>query len=372
MKKFIGRLLGKSFFSAIVGSAVLLINCGGQVDSAQTTNAAKYDFSVILENITNNTIIATYAEMATKADALVTAAKNLLAEQTSGNIEAAKNAWVAARAPWELSEAFLFGPVADLGLDPSLDSWPVDNTQMNSVLASGLKLTFASDEELEQIMAALGNGVRGFHTIEYLIWGPGGGASPKTTWTERELQYLLCVTTALKNDALLLLEAWDSSGDIKFGEEFYKSGQSGGRYYTQLDAIVQLVNGMIDICDEVANGKLADPYDEKNVTLVESRFSYNSLADFQDNIRSVRNIYLGSTDGSQASGITTFIAEQSTAVDEMIKSEINAALAAIQAIKQPFENSITDPGQAANIEAAQNAIRTLMNTFSEDVMNLLR
>jgi hypothetical protein len=56
----------------------------------------------------------------------------------------------------------------------------------------------------------------------------------------------------------------------------------------------------------------------------------------------------------------------------MIKSEINAALAAIQAIKQPFENSITDPGQAANIEAAQNAIRTLMNTFSEDVMNLLR
>ena len=40
--------------------------------------------------------------------------------------ETACNAWITAREPWEESEAFLFGPVDELGLDPNMDSWPLD------------------------------------------------------------------------------------------------------------------------------------------------------------------------------------------------------------------------------------------------------
>ena len=40
--------------------------------------------------------------------------------------KAAALLWITAREPWETSEAFLFGPVADKGLDPNMDSWPLD------------------------------------------------------------------------------------------------------------------------------------------------------------------------------------------------------------------------------------------------------
>ena len=37
------------------------------------------------------------------------------------NFKAAAAQWIVARRPWETSEAFLFGPVADKGLDPNIE-----------------------------------------------------------------------------------------------------------------------------------------------------------------------------------------------------------------------------------------------------------
>ena len=51
------------------------------------------------------------------------------------------NAWVAARVPWEQSEGFLFGPVDTFGYDPAMDSWPVNRTDLDAVLASGQAFT---------------------------------------------------------------------------------------------------------------------------------------------------------------------------------------------------------------------------------------
>ena len=38
--------------------------------------------------------------------------------------------------PWEQSEAFLFGPVDILGLDPNMDSWPLDQVAIVNILNS--------------------------------------------------------------------------------------------------------------------------------------------------------------------------------------------------------------------------------------------
>ena len=46
------------------------------------------------------------------------------------------NAWITAREPWEESEAFLFGPVDELGLDPNMDSWPLDQNAIVQILNS--------------------------------------------------------------------------------------------------------------------------------------------------------------------------------------------------------------------------------------------
>ena len=89
--------------------------------------------------------------------------------------ETACDAWLQARQPWEVSEAFLFGPVASLGLDPNMDSWPLDQNAIVQLLNSGdwdqLNWSGDYDEDNERIAAA--QNVRGFHTLEFLLFKDG-------------------------------------------------------------------------------------------------------------------------------------------------------------------------------------------------------
>ncbi|MEK7253217.1 MAG: imelysin family protein, partial [Bacteroidota bacterium] len=95
------------------------------------------DYQSVLANLGNNVILKTYDDLRDAAAALQSATAALEADPTAANLEAARAAWVAARSPWEQSEGFLFGPVDQEGLDPSLDSWPVNVTDLDNVLASG-------------------------------------------------------------------------------------------------------------------------------------------------------------------------------------------------------------------------------------------
>jgi hypothetical protein len=52
----------------------------------------------------------------------------------------------------------------------------------------------------------------------------------------------------------------------------------------------------VGISNEVGTAKIANPFANGDVSYVESPYSYNSIPDFRDNIRSIRNIWLGSTD----------------------------------------------------------------------------
>lgn len=84
-------------------------------------------------------------------------------------------AWIAARQPWESFEAFLWGPVADDGLDPNMDSWPLDRdgivNLLNSQRWSDMDWSGQFDEGSDQIAAA--QNLRGFHTMEFLIFKNG-------------------------------------------------------------------------------------------------------------------------------------------------------------------------------------------------------
>ena len=101
--------------------------------------------------------------------------------------EAACNAWIAARKPWESSEAFLFGPVAELGLDPNMDSWPLDAVGIANLLKSQrwseMEWTGQYEEPDEDNPSARAEAIeaaqslRGFHTLEYLLFKNG---APRT------------------------------------------------------------------------------------------------------------------------------------------------------------------------------------------------
>jgi hypothetical protein len=99
-----------------------------------------------------------------------------------------------------------------------------------------------------------------------------------------------------------------------------KAGQTGESIYpSQKSALQEIVNGLIVIADEVANGKINDPFSQQDITLEESRFSANSKADFADNIRSIQNVYLGTFQNTTGTGITSIIKSKNEALDASVR-----------------------------------------------------
>ena len=128
------------------------------------------DILILNKNLTNK------KELSERNTALYNTVVEFEKNPSNDGFSKCADAWLAARTPWESSEAFLFGPVADLGLDPNMDSWPLDVDAIKGVMESGnieelIKWEGDYDEENEDIEAA--QNVRGFHTLEFLLFKDG-------------------------------------------------------------------------------------------------------------------------------------------------------------------------------------------------------
>lgn len=138
---------------------------------------AKYDkqMKAVVNQFADAVIMPTYQDLVAKNKALLAAVKTFKDNPTNDNFQKGCNAWITAREPWEKSEAFLFGPVGGKGLDPNMDSWPLDQNGIVQVLNSQkwdeMEWSGNFDEEDEGIAAA--QSVRGYHTLEYLLFKDG-------------------------------------------------------------------------------------------------------------------------------------------------------------------------------------------------------
>ncbi len=133
----------------------------------------------IVRQYVDAVVLPTYESLASLNDALDYAVKTFKQNPTDANFAACANAWLTAREPWEQSEAFLFGPVDELGLDPNMDSWPLDQAQIAQILKSQdfTNLNWKEGESDDKIEAA--QSLRGFHTLEYLIFKDGKARTVK-------------------------------------------------------------------------------------------------------------------------------------------------------------------------------------------------
>ena len=119
----------------------------------------------------------TYRNLKKKNAELLAAVNAFVANPSNEGFYACSLAWLAARQPWETSEAFLFGPVATFGLDPNMDSWPLDQDAIVSIMNSQKwsDLEWADGDDDAKVESA--QNVRGFHTLEFLIFKDG---NPRT------------------------------------------------------------------------------------------------------------------------------------------------------------------------------------------------
>jgi len=346
------------FFGILFLTALIAAGCS---DSTTDPGDPGTDAGPVLDDVATKVILATYIDLDAKAGALESAVTTLNTATTDQNLAAAQQAWRDARRPWEQSEAFLFGPVDTKGIDPSIDDWPVNKADLDAVLASGDALT-------KEYIDGLDGSLKGFHTIEYLLFGVGASKTAAQL-TPRELEYLTAVTQSFKGETSELRTSWEPSGE-NFVAELAGAGEEGSIYTSQADALQEVVAGMIGICDEVASGKISGPYSEQDRTKEESQFSDNSNADFQDNIRSVRNLYRGYYTGTSGNGIGSLVEEKNPTLHAKVGQQIEAAITAIGEMQPSFGEAIFSNKE--KVDAAIDAINELKQTLEGEVMPIMQ
>jgi uncharacterized iron-regulated protein len=345
------------------------------------------EYDAIINQYVDNVVLPTYSDLKTKNSALYQAVVDFGDNPSNANFKAICDAWLAAREPWESSEAFLFGPVADYGLDPNMDSWPLDQEAIVKLLESQqwneMEWTGDYDEDDEAIAAA--QNVRGFHTLEFLAFRDGQArtltdqavdgeaanavynAGNATAWA----QYMRNTAQLLVDDVTTLVDAWNNG----YADKFKK--HDGGDFTSGLSCIEQLIDGCIDIAGEVGQAKIGDPYDlyvsgKTNEALyaVESWYSWHSRDDYTNNIYSIRNAYYGSRDGKiNANSLSKLVAKYDAQLDADVKEAIEDAAEAIQAIPQPFRNNINSKEAKAAMEACAELSDILENELKPFLIN---
>jgi putative iron-regulated protein len=338
------------------------------------------DNKQIIENIAVNVITQTYKDLASRAADLKAKVNVFAQTPTEANLVAAQQAWRDARVPWEASEAFLFGPVEALGLDPMMDTWPLNKLDLDAVLASNRNLT-------PDFVRGLGTNVQGFHTIEYLLFGDGVNGPNKqlATFNTKQLQYLQATSTLLAEYTGRLAHAWTNNYDPENASapgymEIIRNPNLRNPVYTSERAVLEeYIRGMIAISDEVGTGKLSDPMggsiSAANPALVESPFAWNSLTDFAYNIRSIKSVYTGAYGATQGAGVRDFVADHSPALAAKVDAKIDSCIALILDIAGPnkldFRQAITDPAGRERTNTAIAALGELHLMLLNEVLPLL-
>ena len=173
--------IGSSEAAAAMDACAELVSSLEELNGLVEDNLSEKDCQAIVDQFVDKVALPTYKDLAAKNKALLAAVQALQKSPSNATFEAACEAWLASRQPWETSEAFLFGPVSELGLDPNMDSWPLDQDGIVQVMKeqkwSSFQWTGEYDEDSEAIEAA--QSLRGFHTLEYLLFKDGKARTVK-------------------------------------------------------------------------------------------------------------------------------------------------------------------------------------------------
>jgi hypothetical protein len=314
--------------------------CGDVVSQFEAANKAiaQANLSVeqetylrnVLTQLVSNVIVPTYTKLADDVEDLEKTLNGLTVNTiTQAQIDKACADFKDARLNWEQSEAFLMGAASDFDVDPTIDSWPLNRTLLLSYFNKGM-----DDEMLEDAT------ILGFHALEFILFRDGqprkvAELQGKDTYKNfenvtgaQELTYAQTICKLLKERCFQLQVAWEGAtaknanrmavveaagldytteAGLTYGENLTTAGLLGSKstFPTLKGAIAQVLSddegSCVAIANEVGTAKIANPFSAGDVSYVESPYSYNSIKDFQDNIRSVRNVWYGSTNGSAAS-----------------------------------------------------------------------
>lgn len=114
---------------AAFAAAACLTACEKDNNGTDLTSEEK-EMKEIVEQYVPQVIYSTYGDLAKESnelyELLASASKKGVASLTQGELDAICSKFLQARQSWEESEAFLYGAATDFGIDPHIDTWPLD------------------------------------------------------------------------------------------------------------------------------------------------------------------------------------------------------------------------------------------------------
>ena len=352
--------------------------------------------------------LAEYEDALTTARALDAATDALIATPSEETLTAARDAWKAARIPYQQTEVFRFGnPIVD-DWEGRVNAWPLDeglidyvdptygtesdeNTlytanvianptiQINGETVDASKITpeFLSGtlQEAGEIEA---NVATGYHAIEFLLWGqdlngtgPGAGNRPYTDYDQanctggncdRRAAFLAAASDLLVTDLEEMVANWGPDGEARKG--LLDGDASAG--------ISAILTGMGSLSyGELAGERmklgllLHDPEEEHDC------FSDNTHVSHLYDAVGIRNVYSGSytrVDGSKVEGpsVGDLVKAADPAVDTELSARLDATVAAMEAVArraeggEAYDQQIGE-GNAEGNAAVQAAIDALVD-----------
>ena len=363
--KYKDKSYGQAAIDACADVVTQLERANTAMLTASLTEEQESYLRNVLSNLVNKVIIPTYTELADDVEDLEKTLNGLTASNiTQSQINKACDDFKDAREKWERSEAFLMGAASDFDVDPTIDSWPLNRTLLLNYFNRGM-----NEEMLEDAT------ILGFHALEFILFRNGqprkvsefqGNDSYKNfngVSGAKELAYAQVICTLLKQRCFQLQVAWEGETSsnaarmqvvrgarldyatelgLPYGQNLINAGSSNSTFRSLKAAISQVLSddegSCVAIANEVGTAKIANPFSAGDISYVESPYSYNSITDFQDNIRSIRNVWYGSTNGSAAdvSFKKFFDNVGQSAVNTSVVNAFENAIQKIGAMPAPF------------------------------------
>lgn len=330
-------------------------------------------------NTYSDIALAGYQDSLHAAQALDSAIQALVISPSPATLNAAKAAWIAARAPYQQTEVYRFGNAIVDDWEGRVNAWPLDeglidyvdtsygsdsdenalytvNVIANASLtvngrgvdAAQITPTLLSEtlHEAEEVEA---NVATGYHAIEFLLWGQdlngtgaGAGSRPHTDFDvanctggncDRRIAYLSSASTLLLSDLVEMVRNWEDSGAAR--SALMENEEAG---------IATIFTGM----GSLSYGELAGERMKLGLLLHDPEEEHDCFADNTHNSHyfdqiGIRNVYTGHyrrIDGSVVSGpsVADLVAASDATLDAEIRSKLNATVTAMAVMKARAES----------------------------------
>ncbi|MEM7247450.1 MAG: imelysin family protein [Acidobacteriota bacterium] len=372
----------RSSFLSLLLATLLLTQVGCSREGASwPTNAG-----AVIEHYAD-LVHANYADCATQARSMQQAIESFLRRPSVATMQAARRAWLKARAPYGQTEVFRFysGPIDDDdGPEGLLNAWPMDESYVDGVVGNpnaGIVNDVDNYPKLDEALIVSLNEQEGeenistgYHAIEFLLWGQdlsetGAGARPFTDYStapnaQRRASYLRIVTQRLVNDLDHLVNEWKPDAD-NYRKQFLA--------LPEREAITNIMNGMGMLSGfELARERLDVPYQTKLQEDEHSCFSDNTHDDAYRNAQGIQNVFTGEyagSDGQRTSGpgVGAFLTEIDADMSTTLSEQIAASVGLAQGLQPPFDRLIVESNTTgrASIQALIDALTTQAQSLSE-------